>query len=250
MNLKTKLSEIPAVFRPWMLFFTLATLALVFLAPGPDGKELYRARNEFQLTIFPWMLAAEITISGGLDTFSGVPANPASVEQRAAMLIGLLLSLVVGPTLLMFGWKGWKLTTVPRHWHPPALLLGTVLVVSTMVPSVVLALSQWHSYKTMREAQDAGRERDLMINMLHFVGRDARQFRILPKAMGGGDGTFQGYKVPTGLQGGGQFLCEVSDAADTLITFHAASVSDPGQQIIGRMSASGALRLDLQEAMK
>lgn len=248
MNHKTNPSEIPAVFRPWLLFLTLATLVFVFLAPGPAGKEQPGGNKEFQMTVFPWMLAAEITISGGLDTFSGVPVSPISEGQQATMLIGLLLSFVIGPTLLLVGWREWKLSTAPKRWHPPALLLGAVLVVSTTVPSVIFAASQWQTFTTMKEVQNTARERDLMVNILHTIGRDARQFRILPRAMGGGGGTFQGYKIPTDLKGGDQFLCQVSEAADTLITLQAESTSGSRLQITGRMSASGALRLDIQEA--
>ena len=89
-----------------------------------------------------------------------------------------------------------------------------------------------------------------MINLLHFVGRDARQFRILPKAMGGGGGTFLGYKIPAGLMRDDQFLCQISEATDTLIILQAISTSDARQQIVGRMSATGAMRLDIQEARK
>lgn len=248
MNHKTDRSEIPAVFRPWLLFLTLATLALVFLTSGPVGKEQHRVGKEYQLTIFPWMLAAEITISGGLDTFSGLPVGPISDGQRAAMLIGLLLSFVLGPTFLLIGWKEWKAATTPKRWHPPALLLGAVLVVSTAVPSMILAASQWQKFNTMKEVQNTARERDLMINLLHFVGRDARQFRILPQAMGGGGGTFLGYKIPADLMTDDQFLCQVSEATDTVITLQAISTSDARQQIVGRMSATGAMRLDFPEA--
>lgn len=248
MNHKTNRSEIPAVFRPWLLFLTLATLALVFLSPGPGGKERPRANKEFHVTIFPWMVAAEITISDGLDNFSGVSSGPMSDGQRSAMLIGLLLSLVVGPTLLLIGLRDWKSTPVPKRWHPPALLLGAVLVVSTTVPSVILAASQWQTFSTMQEAQKIARERDDMVSTLHHVGRDARQFRILPETLGGGGGTFQGYEIPATLKEDGQFRCEVSGANDTLITLVAVSKSGSGMQITGRMSVSGALRLDIREA--
>ncbi|MEX1139919.1 MAG: hypothetical protein WEB33_12070 [Bacteroidota bacterium] len=248
MNHKTDRPEIPAVFRPWLLFLALATLAIVFLTPGLGGKERHQVSKEFQLTVFPWMPAGHITISNGLDTFSGISPNPISEGQRATMLIGLVLSLVVGPTLLLVAWRQWKTTMVPRRWHPPALLLGGVLVVSTMVPPVILAASQWNALESMRRVQDLSRERDLMIHALGKVGRDALQFRILPSSLGGGDGTFRGYRVSEDMKQSDAFSCELIMAADTMITLRAVSASGSRLQITGNVSSAGVMRFDFQES--
>ncbi len=151
-------NELSAPFRFWLYSLTVITLLLVFFTDF-DTAQSYRDNREwgFHLTLMPWIEATRITLSNGLDVFSGVPLSPPTDAQRMSMLIGMLLSLIVGPTLLLLGTRAYRQkpqTEGARSYGLMlSLILGGILTYTVAIPSVPVAVLQWRVSSSIREAQ-------------------------------------------------------------------------------------------------
>jgi hypothetical protein len=142
------------------------------------------------------------TIANGLRAFSGQAPIVAPIAQRAATLMLVLISMVFCPTLFLLEWRRRRLkddTTVKR---PPLRVSGILYLLSgwvTIVSGVGLLPVAYFSEVTradLRHRQAIQENRDEMINELNFLCVAAAQHYILPKALGGGGRTFEGYSIP------------------------------------------------------
>lgn len=194
-----------------LVALTLATLIMVFLFErggwrSADVRQYLGSWNfrMFGSLLFPWLAAAAQTLNNGLQEFSGHVPESVAFGPRIAFLIGLLVSGVIGPTLFFLGWrervkqgvggkqKVWQASTL-------AFVFGGMLTFLVAIPSVPVSIGRMISESKMREAQAIQSNRDMIINDLNFLAYNARQYRILPKAMEGGNGSYFGYVLSADL---------------------------------------------------
>ena len=239
MNQKTdSTSGFAGIDRAVLLVLTAAVLALVFFSEAPQQR--FGIDRGFQLTLYPWVTAAGITVEGGLDVFSGMPVTPPTDAQRASMLIGLLLGFVVGPTLLLFSWRGTKLQTTGR-FRRAGLLLGGMLTYALVLPAVPTAILHWKNYEAMEEARAQGEARDEVIFGIQLILRDARQFKTLPASEEGGNGTFRGYALPVALSGNQFGNYEVETLSDSVLVIKGIPITNPSAATVATLKTDGSL---------
>ena len=247
-------NELSRPFRFWLLVMTVVGLAVVFLTdfrtPNsyPDSREI-----GFHITLMPWIEATRITLMNGLDLFSGKPLSPPTDAQRASMLAGLLLALVIGPTLLLGGLRAYIRESRSKsvgYGSTFMLILGCVLSYSVAVSSVPLAITQFTTAQSIRKAQTLGEQRDHLIGSLSTIVRNAREYRTLPTALHGGNGSFVGFSIPTNMQKTELGIYSIESVLDTVLVLRARPVSSLGQSVVATLQRSGTLRFRFEEMGK
>jgi hypothetical protein len=206
MSQRTDSSEFAPGFIWQIILLTIVALCIMLVSRGALSWNLSRdqAWNSVSvpITAYPWMYGGARTIANGLRAFSGQPPIVAPIAQRAATLMLVLISMVFCPTLFLLEWRRRRLkddTTVKR---PPLKISGILYLLCgwvTIVSGVGLIPVTYISEATraeLRHRQAIQENRDEMINELNFLCVAAAQHYILPKALGGGGRTFEGYSIP------------------------------------------------------
>ena len=233
-------SEFSVMDRAVLLLLTALTLGLVFFVnPSRDRTEPDRG---FQFTLYPWLTATGVTVANGIDVFSGLPLTPPSDGQRASMLVGLLLGLVIGPTLLLFSWRQAKVRESDGKARSKiGFLIGGMLTYAVALPALPTAMLQWSNYQAMQSAQAQGEGRDEVIFAIQLILRDAKQYKILPSSEGGGNGTFSGYALPVSLSGNQFGNFEVTGRSDSVLVVKGVPILNPSSATIATLSTNGSL---------
>jgi hypothetical protein len=206
MSQRTDSSEFAPGFIWQIIVLTIVALCIMLVSRGALSWNLSRdqAWNSVSvpITTYPWMYGGARTIANGLRAFSGQPPIVAPIAQRAATLMLVLISMIFCPTLFLLEWRRRRLkddTTVKR---PPLRISGILYLLCgwvTIVSGVGLIPVAYISEVTradLRHRQAIQENRDEMINELNFLCVAAAQHYILPKALGGGGRTFEGYSIP------------------------------------------------------
>ncbi len=232
-----KRSEFSPMFLRWMISLTVVTLFLAFF-----GEYVFPTRP-MQFTPVPWTMAGGIVIQQGLDLFSGNVLQPVPTDAKAAILIGLLMGFVLGPTLLFFSWR--SLATGPKQSGlRPALIafiMGAVLIATNSFGTFAVAIIHPYVAESMREAQALGENRDQVISGMWRVSMDAYQYRILPKSLNGGGGSYAGYQVPASLRNIETNEFTAVSVSDTSLSILGSSTQYPGAGIQGMYDSRGQL---------
>jgi hypothetical protein len=213
-------SEFSSDFIRVLVALTAATLLLVFAfehraftTPEQPMVRMY---------LFPWVVAGGHTIAIGLSEFSG--KNPPSIifTERIAALLGLLFGFIIGPTLFFFGWynrrKDRESGSKGSVLRGSAVIsvVGGILTFAVAIPSIPAAYIQVRVTQSMHRAQAIQDNKDQMINDLNMIACNARQFRILPKNLDGGNGSYLGYSLSQILAGTEEGTYEISCTADDI----------------------------------
>ena len=90
-------------------------------------------------------------------------------------------------------------------------------------------------------AQSVSANRDAMINDIHHLSMLAYQFRISLRSMGGGEGDYSTFSVPTQMRRNNNGQYTVSDAQVTTLTFKATSANNPSNTITVTIDSNGRL---------
>ncbi|MBI3006120.1 MAG: hypothetical protein HYY49_12000 [Ignavibacteriales bacterium] len=194
-----KRAEFSPEFIQVLIALTGATLLLVFVFE--HVFKLHTLYERYFFTPFPWIIAAGLTIADGLSKFSGEQPAVVSQGERLAVLANFLIIYVVAPTMFFFGWRHRRLLQDQgegrRTLWTFILIVGGMLTFSAVIPAIPAAIAQRAVSTSLRDAQAVQGNKDLMINDLNVLAWSARQYKILPKSLGGGGGSFVGYS-PTG----------------------------------------------------
>ena len=153
-------------------------------------------------SLFPWTVAAGKSIANGLAEFSGkIPEMPSASLQVAA-LGGLLLTFVICPTVFLFRWRERRLNRNLRLPGRPLTISGLiygicqVITVFFAIAIVPMTVVQYSTHQMIRTNQAIQEDKDQIINTIGPIATGLRQYRILPKSMGGGQGSFRGFSLP------------------------------------------------------
>ncbi len=196
-------SEFSPDFIRLLVALTVATLVVVFAF---EHRVLTSPGSQFvRVYLYPWVVAGGHTISNGLSEFSGKSPSELGLVERAAVLLGLLFGFVIGPTLFLFGWRNRRQEretgskTSALKGSAVISVLGAILTFAVAIPSIPVAYIQVQVSNSLHHAQALQDNKDQMINDLNMIAYNARQFRILPKNLEGGAGSYIGYIPPSAL---------------------------------------------------
>jgi hypothetical protein len=206
MSQRTDSSEFAPGFIWQIILLTIVALCIMLVSRGTLSWNLSRdqAWNSVSvpITTYPWMYGGARTIANGLRAFSGQPTIAAPIAQRAATLMLVLISLVFCPTLFLLEWRRRRLKDDSTVKRLPLRISGILYLLCgwvTIVSGVGLIPVAYISEVTradLRHRQAIQETRDEMINELNFLCVAAAQHYILPKELGGGGRTFEGYSIP------------------------------------------------------
>ncbi len=239
MNPKTNPSEIPPMFVRWLVAMTVATLAFAFLQEYwvPDS-------STSRITPLPWTTAGGIVISQGLEMFQGLEPKEITSGEDIGILLTVLMAFVIGPTMLFFSWRRLSLTPKKSVLSPANIgfFFGALITSFYLFGILVGAIIHPQVASSMRSAQAVGENRDMMIAGISRVALDAYQYRIKPKAAGGGGGSYVGYSVPEKIRtyAGGEYL--QSEVNDSTITISGASLEYKGSEVRARYGPDGTMK--------
>lgn len=213
-------SEFSSDFIRVLVALTGATLLLVFAFEyrkfTTAGEPLVR------MYLYPWVVAGGVTIANGLSEFSGESPSLISLATRLAALLGLLFGFVIGPTLFFFGWyyrrKDRESGSKGSALKGSAVIsvIGGMLTFAVAIPSIPGAIAQRRVSVSLHSAQAIQDNKDQMINDLNTIAYNVRQFRILPKSLDGGNGSFLGYSLSQPIAGTEEGTYEASCTADEI----------------------------------
>ena len=230
-------SEFSPLFLRWLVTLTIMTLILAFLLN-------FSRITETKVTLLPWMTAGGLVIQQGLAMFSGGAPAVLSMTEKIGTLLGLLAAFVIGPTMLFFSWR--RLVTEPGKsvLRPAniAFLLGGSITSFYIFTALTVSIIHPQVASSMRSAQALGENRDKAIQGLTHVSFEAYQYRILPKRMGGGDGSYVGYQVSDNLRKNSDAEFLPSEQTDSTITLSGASLLYKGGVVRGVFGPDGKLR--------
>ena len=211
MNHKTEPVETPTKDQPHaftnrflvqiILLALSALLAMVLVERvGIGAQRASRfAQTDFPL-VLPWISAAMPTY--WLDRSGSLP-----LAVRLLMLSGILIALILCPTVALFGWRSRRLERAamgPHAARPPNIssigyLFCGIVTLFVGIAVVPMAVIQQVRYTSSCENDAARLLRYKVQNDINHVVADAFQYRILPKNAGGGDGSYVGYAIPENL---------------------------------------------------
>ncbi|MGB2869118.1 MAG: hypothetical protein WBD36_11750 [Bacteroidota bacterium] len=246
MNQKTERPrEFSQDFITFLTALTVATLVFLFFSE----KYLYSGSvKNVRLTMFPWVMAAGQTIAAGLSDFAGEAPETISSVYRLSVLGSLLIGLVLGPTLFFFAWRERKTEESSgeafRVLRASTIMfiLGGIIVLSVVMPSLPASIIQRVVSNDLHRAQAIQATKDCMMNDLNTVTFGAVQYHHLPKALGGGEGSYAGFVLPLDVKKTTNASYELVSTAKDEAQFKATSLEYPSASIAIRVDAAGEIR--------
>ena len=86
-------------------------------------------------------------------------------------------------------------------------------------------------------AQSIESNKDAMVNDINNINAHAYQYFIRPVSMGGGGGSFTGYKIPTKMSSNDNATYSCGTPAGTTIQVDGNSVANPSSHVIATFDA-------------
>lgn len=229
MSPKTDLREFAPGFIWQLALLSFLVLCFAIYSRSQEYSKL-RYGVESPTSIFPWMAGGKQTLQNGLRAFSGKPPESAPIDDQVRALGPLLITLVLCPTIFFLEWRRRRLAEAPHLQQAPLSISGSLYALCGMVTVVVavavgpIAYFGEKSRVEVRHAHAVQSNRDLMINELNILAVDAAQYYILPKRLGGGGQSFEGYSVSENHAKSEEALYTVTVVRQTA-TFHATSAT-------------------------
>jgi hypothetical protein len=246
MSQKTESSEFAPGFLWQLCLLTAVVLGFVIYA----GKTTFWVRSNVVqdpgAALFPWIIAGKQTIENGVAAFSGRPPKlPAAVDQ-ARVLAAVLITFVICPTAFLLGWRMRRSNKEPvlqrSQFRISSLLYAfsgviTLFVAVSIIPINVASKSTRH---TVRQSSDVQFSRDLIVNEIHLLALDIYQYRLLPRDLAGGGGSYRGYKLlaEQAETQNGSYSVSVEDDE---VMIHAQSISYPTASVEVKVDTLGKL---------
>jgi hypothetical protein len=195
--------------------------------------------------LYPWMFAGAQTIANGLAEFSGSSLQPVSNSAFLVSVLSILFTGILIPTLTLL-LMGQQRSSVARGLYLVCLIIAVTLAI-TVLPSGYIA---YRVRLSLREAQAVQTNRDQIINEINAIAWKSREYQIVPKVLGGGEGTLEGYALPASLaetEDATYVLRPVSQVVNArsgraAATIHASSRKYPGCEVEVSVGADGQLR--------
>jgi hypothetical protein len=184
----------PELSNPYLGSLVVASAIVLLLVFW--GSSVLNPLTSFHISgagpmLYPWIIGGAQTISNGLTEFSGHPLTQADNLTHIASLISILFAGILAPTLTLL-LMGKNSSAVGRGVYLVSLIV-TATVAITVLPTGYIA---YRVRLSLREAQAVQTNRDFIINELNTIAWKLREYRILPKSLGGGENSNEGYVLP------------------------------------------------------
>ena len=206
MSQKTDSSEFAPGFLWQIGLLTIMVLGLVLFSDKLSQSERSSSVQRSPMVLFPWALAGGHTLENGLKAFSGKPPEYTAVKDQAAALAGLLISIVLCPTVFLMEWRRRRISGAPTSARQPLRASGVfygfcgALTLYMAGAILLIATISEITRHSLRDAQAVASNKDAVIGEINLIDMDLSQYYILPKELGGGGRSYEGYKLPQGME--------------------------------------------------
>jgi hypothetical protein len=196
---KTDSSEFASGFLWQICLLTIIAIVFVMFSQKTWEKERLVTVTLSQTILYPWVLAGGHTIENGILAFSGKPPQAPKVQDRARVLASMFISMIFCPTLFLLEWRRRKLAAGSRaeqaQLRSSSVLYALTGALTLYVGAAILPISYMtkSSFGDLRFWQAVQSNRDAMINEMNMLDMKLEEYYILPKRLGGGDGSFEGF---------------------------------------------------------
>jgi len=239
-------------FLPSLVILTLVILFGIVLAEHQvEWFPIYGTNNISHkpsfITLVPSSLASYHTISNGLSAFSGQALLEPSLVQKIGMLASIIIVYVVIPTFFFFNWRNRRIqnTSVASHTQlnlsSISYTLSAVLTLSIAATVIYSSVGSYWIRQSLERSQTIQENKDALISDLYFLSLNANQYNILPKELGGGNGTYEGFRLSPEqvITRSGVFAITANEKQ---ITVTAQSYMYPSDVIYAVINENGQLR--------
>lgn len=239
--------EISAWKIRWLVAFTFATIGLAreYYDPSSSRTTLYSFHTN------PAFTAAGVTIAEGIDEFSGTIGETPYARGYYYIFLCLVVVWIVGPTILLFSGRylsSENMAQAEPHWGRRVManigfVIGGFLVLAILIPSIPQSVQVYRVYQSIQKGQAIKSHKDdLLGSCVAMVNYDAYQYKILPRELGGGGNSYEGYRISAGT-----FPDDISRKASVIIeeispnkiTVRVDSKMYPGASIENTLDSSG-----------
>jgi len=236
--------EFTVPFLPVLVLLTVVALLVIIpqqRAARITSQYVYNEAQYRGFSVFPWVIAGGQSLANGLMAFSGKRIEFPLSSVRMGLLAGLLVAYVVCPTVFLFVWRDRRLGPKLHFRQQPMSITGlvygicgviTLFIVVTILP---IGLLREKANSSLRYAQTIQSNKDALINTINEIVIDMKQYRILPKKLGGGEGSCNGYTLPPGLAHTNDGALSATVQNDST-TIDAQSLISPSSRIVVTLS--------------
>ena len=191
-------------FIRWIIVMACATLFLVNENHFMPSFLRHVTIPQRELT-HPSAVAYSVTTSEAVRENYDQAVNRASSAEYLTALSIYMVFFIIGPTLLFFAWRSYE--TLARK-DPPggaaerrrpflAFLVGGILTLTVALPAIPKAIIPNSFFDNLQKLETVEEHRDMINRDLLELVYDAYQYSVLPRALGGGGGSFEGYSIRT-----------------------------------------------------
>jgi hypothetical protein len=247
----TERKEFTRPFLPVLVLLTIVALSATIIQQQKETNSSWH--NDFtheeyhRLSVFPWVVAGAHSLYNGLNAFSGEQFEYPPSAIRFGVLAGLLFTFVFCPTIFLFLWRDRRLEKKQFFRDRPMSVAGlgygvcgvmTLFMVITILP---IAILREKVQTSLQAAQTIQSNKDDLINTINAIVIDMKQYQILPKRLGGGEGSCNGYLLRSDLArtSDGTFSTSVTNDS---ITIRGQSLLSPSSRIIVELSPGAMAR--------
>ena len=204
------------------VFFTAISM-LNLLTLGPYDASLLTYLGA------PFILAGRIRAGEAISNFAGEQPVRAWTSETTIILATLLLTYIVGPTLLAWGFRArvrWR-AAGPERGSPMPILLALALggfLVFTAVRSIVGGPVAVVTYERMKVDDEANARRNALMDELSLIAGRAQILYYLPEEYGGGWKSVNGQVLLT--------IDKLRPSRDLLRKTLVGELPDPGNSFV------------------
>lgn len=246
MSQRTESSEFAPGFLWQIAFLTLLMLGILFFSRSIFDSPLSNFAPRTGWIMFPWLLAAGQTLLNTVASYNGAaPMTPALLDG-ARGLSALLFAFVICPTIFLLGWRRRRLDKEPAP-HRRQLRVSSVLYAFTCVVSlfvvvsiIPISIASESSRQSARESWLVPFSTNRIVNEIHLLALDIYQYRLLPRTLDGGGGSYRGYTLREGLSRteNATYFATVNDDE---VMIHARSIPYPTSSVEVKVDRIGRL---------
>ena len=206
----------------------VAVLCVVALVRGVRGIRARWRGVEIQHLVLRWVDLLLGLFGITIIAYLYIAANPgaAGVNERIAYLIVLVFSSVIGYLLL-------------SNWRKYGFEIRVVFAVAWILSAGYSGFGFINVFFTNVEVSSP---RDAIINDLGNLAATAYQFRIRPASMGGGEGSYVGFEIPTKLRTNENAEYGARVVTSDLIELTAISSENKANTVVVFLNEEGKLK--------
>jgi hypothetical protein len=248
MSQKTENAEFAPGFLWQIALLTLLMLGILFFSRSLFDSSLSNFVPRSGWIIFPWLVAAGQTLLNTVVSYNGAAPMASSLLDGARVLSALLFAFVICPTIFLLGWRRRRLNK-ERELETRQLRVSSVLYAFTCVVSLFVAISiipisiaSERSRQSVREHWPALFSRDRVVNEIHLVALDIYQYRLVPRNLNGGGGSYRGFRLRNDFLKTENAAYSVT-VSDDEVTIHAQPIMYPTAFVDVEVDSIGTLVL-------